>query len=80
MTEEIKKLGAQLSQRAAEVEALRRSVKEEEGKLIPDEVKPEEAKARLKELLSALYKAEAELQRVQTDYKAKVAEWRHGSK
>lgn len=78
MTEELKKLGAEVVRLTAEVDALARAVKEEQGKLIPDEVKPEEATARVKELLVTLHRAEAELARVKTDYHAKVAEWRHG--
>jgi hypothetical protein len=80
MTEEIKKLGAQVVTLTADVDALRKSIKEEQGKLVSIEGLPQAATARLKELQAALYKAEAELARVTTDYRAKIAEWRHGSK
>ena len=45
-----------------------------------DTVIPAEATARVKELQATLYKAQAELARVRTDYNAKVAEWKHAAK
>jgi len=77
VTEEIKKLGADLAQRAAEVTALEKAVAAEKAKLVPDKVIPAEATARLKELEGLLHKAQAEFTRVQTDYRAKIAEWKH---
>jgi hypothetical protein len=78
MTEEIKKLGAQVVRLTADVDALTRSIKAEQGKVMETEGLPATAMARVKELQASLYKAEAELSRVKTDYNAKVAEWRHG--
>lgn len=80
MTEEIKKLGAEVIRLSAEADALARSIKEEQGKLVSTEGLPAAATARVKELQAALYKAQAELSRVKTDYNATVAEWRHGAK
>lgn len=80
MTEEIKKLGAEIIRLAADIEALQRSIKEERGKLVAGEALPQAATARLKELEAALYKAQAESARVKADYNGKVAEWRHGGK
>jgi len=80
MTEEIKKLGADLVRISAEVTALARTISEEQGKLVSDTVIPAEATARVKELQAVLYKAQAELARVKTDYNAKIAEWKHAAK
>jgi len=79
MTEEIKKLGAEIIRLSADIEALQRSIKVEQGKLVPDTVLPAEATARVKELQATLYRVEAELARVQTDYRAKIVEWRHAA-
>jgi hypothetical protein len=80
MTEEIKRLGADVVRLQAEVDALYKSVQAEQGKLVPDTVIPAEAGTRVKELQALLYKAQAELARVRTDYNAKVAEWKHAAK
>lgn len=77
VTEELKKAAAELLRLTKDVEALRQAVKEERDKLVPDEVLPEEATARLKELELPLHRAEAELHAAQTDYNALLAEWRH---
>jgi len=80
MTEEIKKLGAEIIRLAADIEALQRSIKEERGKLVAGEALPQAATARLKELEATLYRALVESARVKADYNGKVAEWRHGGK
>jgi hypothetical protein len=80
MTEEIKKLGAQLVQLQAEVAALENTIKTEQGKIVPDTAVPAPAMARVKELQATLYKLQAELIRVRTDYNAKIAEWKHAAK
>lgn len=77
MPEEIKRLGAEVVRLSEDVSALERSIKREQGTLIETEGLPPTATARLKELQAALYKAQAELARVQVDYRAKVAEWKH---
>jgi len=79
MTEEIKKLGADLIMKGAGVDALMDAIAAEKARLVPDETIPEAATARLKELEVALHKAQAELARVQTDYKVKIAEWKQGA-
>jgi cell division septum initiation protein DivIVA len=80
MTEEIKRLGAEVIRLSAEVSALEKTIKDEQDKLIVDKALPAEATARVKELQAVLYKAQAELARVRTDYNAKVAEWKHATK
>ena len=77
MPEDIKKLGAQVVKLSDDVKALQASITEAQRLLIPDGVLPEAATARVKELQATLYNAQAELSRVQTDYRAKIAEWRH---
>ncbi len=79
VTEEIKKLGSEVVRLSAEVAALERSVKQEQGTLVETEGLPATATARLKELQATLYKAQAELTRVQVDYRGKVAEWKHAA-
>jgi hypothetical protein len=54
MTEEIKKLGAEVVRLSAEVSALEKFIKSEQGKLVPDTVIPVEATARVKELQATL--------------------------
>ncbi len=78
MPEELRKAAAEVVKLNSEVESLQRAIEEEEAKLIPDEVLPEAATERLTELQVSLHRAQAELARVQTDYKVKLAEWRHG--
>jgi hypothetical protein len=79
MSEEIKKLGAEVVRLSAEVAALAKSVKEEESTLVSTEGLPPEATAKLTELRATLYKAQAELTRVQVSYRGKVAEWKHAT-
>ncbi len=80
MTEEIKTAGAEVIRLTREVESLLRSIKDEERKLIGQEILPAEATARLTEIRASLHRAESELARVKTDYNIKVAEWRHAIK
>ena len=80
MPEEIKKLGAEVVRLSAEVDTLARSVNQEKAALVQEEGLPGSATAHLKQLQAAMYKAQAELARVKTDYNAKVSEWRHGVK
>jgi len=80
MTEEIKRLGAEVVRLSAELDALEKSIKEEQGKLVAVEGLPAQATAHLKELQAAKYQAEAELARVQLNYWAKIGEWRRGVK
>lgn len=78
MPEELKEAAALLVQLSQEVASLQESVDEEKKGLIDVEEIPEAATERLTELQVALHRAEAELSRVQVDYNAKVAEWKHG--
>ncbi len=78
MTEEIKTLGSEVIRLSAEVDTLQRSIRAERGTLVAAEVLPAAATARLRELQAALYKAQAELTRMQSAYNAKVVEWRRG--
>uniref|UniRef100_A0A6H2A332 Uncharacterized protein n=1 Tax=viral metagenome TaxID=1070528 RepID=A0A6H2A332_9ZZZZ len=76
--EELIKAGKELVEVTKEVERLREAVEAEEKTLIEQEVLPEEATARRDELRVTLHRAEAELARIQTNYNALVAEWKHG--
>lgn len=76
--EELKKAAAELARLTKEVEALQKSIEEEERGLLDTEILPEEATAKRDELRLALHRAEAELERVRVDYNSKLAEWRHG--
>lgn len=78
MPEEIKQAGDEVIRITKDIEALQGEIKAEEDKLIPDEVLPEEATARLDELRVMLHRAEAELFEAQTKYNSLVARWRHG--
>jgi len=78
MPEELIAAAQELARVTKEVEALERSIVEEERGLIPGEVLPEAATAKLDELRIILHRAESELARVKSDYLGKLAEWRHG--
>lgn len=78
MPEELKKAADEVVKLTKEVEALSRSIEEEEGKLIDVEVLPEETTARLTELQVARNRAIAELERVKSEYDARLAEWKYG--
>ncbi len=77
VTEEIKKLGAEVARLSDEVAAIERRLKEERGTLVPTGELPPAAMVRVQELQATLSRAQAELSRVKTDYNTKVAEWRH---
>jgi len=79
MPEEIKTAAAEVVRLSEEVEALTRSAKEEEGKLIEPETAPEEATAHLKELRVSLHRTEAELAAAKDEYERLVAEWKHAA-
>ena len=76
--EELKKAADELVMTSKEVETLKASLKEAEAKLIEEEVLPEAATKERDELRVALHRAEAELARVQTDYDAILARYKHG--
>jgi len=78
MPEELKTAAAEMVRLTSEVEALQRSIKEEERGLIPDQVLPEAATEKRDELRVALHRAEAELFSAKINYDGLVAKWRHG--
>lgn len=79
MPEELKKAGDEVVRLTRDVEALQRSITEEKRGLVSAAVLPESATARLTQLEVALHRAQAELERVQTEYNMRLAEWRHGA-
>jgi len=75
--DKLKAAGAELVRATEEVRTLEESVKDEEFKLVDQDVIPEEAEKRLKELQVALNRARSEKVRLQQAYDALVAEFRH---
>lgn len=78
VSEKLKELGDQLARQTAVVGQLRREVKAEEGRLTDDRVHPAAAEEKLQQLRAELYKQQAELDRIQTDYNAAVLDWKAG--
>jgi len=78
MPEELKQAGAEVVKLTDDVENLKRSVTEEEAKLVAEEPRPAAAEAKLKKLQVALHRAEAKLDQAKTNYNRQIAEWRHG--
>lgn len=78
VTEELKAAAAEVVRLTREVASLKEALKTEERGLIEEEVLPEAATALREELRVSLHRAEAELQRVNTEYDGLVAQWRHG--
>jgi len=78
MPEELKKAADEVVRLTKDVEALKLSIEEEEKGLIKEEVLPAAATARRDELRVTLHRAEAELERVKSEYEKRIAEWRHG--
>lgn len=76
MPDELKAAAAEVVRMTDEVKSLQQAVEAEQAKLVDDENLPEAATERLKEIQVALHRAESELQRVTSEYKAQVAEWR----
>jgi len=76
--EELKKAAEVLIRIRGEIDSLQKAVAEEEAKLIEAEVLPEAATKKRDELRVALHRAEAELERVQTNYDAILARYKHG--
>ncbi|MBW2673611.1 MAG: hypothetical protein JRD89_09395 [Deltaproteobacteria bacterium] len=77
LTEKIRQAAAEVVKLTKDLEILKTRVREEEAKLVKEEVLPAEATARRDELRVALHRAEAALAAAQTNYDALVAEWRH---
>jgi hypothetical protein len=78
MPEELKKIAAELVQATKDIESLKESIAEEEKQLIDEEILPEAATEKRDELRITLHRAEAELDRIQTEYDRLLAQWRHG--
>jgi len=78
MPEELKKAAEEVVRLTKEVESLQEAIKEEERGLMEDEVLPEAATKKRDELRVSLHRAEAELQRIKTEYDSLAAQWRHG--
>ncbi len=78
MTEELKAAADEVVKLTAEVEALERSVAQEKGKLIKDEVVPEAATKKRDKLRVSLHRAESALAAAKSEYDSLLAQWRHG--
>ena len=78
MPEELKKAADEVVRLTNDVAALKQSIEEEERGLIKVDILPAEATARRDELRVTLHRAEAELERVKSEYDRRIAEWRHG--
>lgn len=79
MTEELKQEANEVVRLTREVERLREAIEAEERRLVDQDILPEEATAKRTELQVSLRQAEAELQRMRSDYERLLAAWRHGS-
>jgi len=77
MPEEIKKAAGEVVKLTGEVEALGRSIVEEERGLVNQEVLPEAAAKRLKSLRVKRNRAISKLETAKSEYDRLVAEWRH---
>lgn len=77
ITEKIRAAGAVVVKFTKDLEILQALVREEEAKLVKEEILPAEATARRDELRVAFHRAEATLAEAQAHYDALVAEWRH---
>ena len=75
--EELKRSAAEVVRLTKEIESLLTAVKEEKAGLIEEEVLPEKATERLKQLQVALHRAEAELARAKSAYDEQLAIYRH---
>lgn len=77
MPEELKKAAEEVVRLTGEVESLKEALETAERGLVEEEVLPETATEKRDELRLSLHRAEAELQRVKTEYDSLVAQWRH---
>jgi len=77
MPEEIKTAAAEVVRLTGDVEALTRSIEEEQRGLVGKEILPEAATKRLKSLQVKRNRAIATLEKAKSDYDRLVAEWRH---
>ena len=79
VTEELKQVAQEVVKLTKDVDALQAAIKEEEAKLIPEEVLPLGATAKRDELRVTLHRAESALAAAQTNYNSLLAQWRHQS-
>jgi len=79
MPEELKKAAEEVVRVTGEVEALEKSITEEERGIIPDVPSPPAATAKLEEIQVARNRAISELERVKSEYERLLAEWKHGA-
>ena len=77
ITEQIRQAAGEVVKLTKDLEILQTLVREEEAKLVKEEVLPAETTARRDELRVALHRAESTLFTAQSHYNALVAEWRH---
>ena len=75
--EELKQAAAEVVKLTRDLEILQAAIKEEERKLISEEILPEAATARRDELLVTLHRAESALAVAKSNYDRLIAEWRH---
>ena len=78
MPEEVKAAADEVVRLTGEVEALQRSIDEEQRGLVGQEVLPEETTKRLKALQVKRNRAIATLEKAKSEYDRLVAEWKHG--
>ncbi len=78
MPEEVKKAADLVVALSGEVEALERSIADEERGLIDEEPLPEAATKRIKTLRTKRNRAISELERAKSEYNRQIAEWKHG--
>lgn len=76
-TEQIRQAATKVVKFTKDLEILHARVKEEEAKLVKEEVLPAEATAKRDELRVSLHRAESALAAAKSHYDALVAEWRH---
>ena len=77
---ELLKAASELARATSEVETLREAVKAEQKELIDSDAIPAEAAIKRNEIRTALFRAESELSRIQTDYNILVARWKQQGK
>ncbi len=77
VTEELKKAAAEVVRLAGEVKSLAEAVEAEKKTLVGEELLPEAATTRLKELQVSQHRAEAALAAAKGEYDKLLAQWRH---
>jgi len=75
--EKLKQAAAEVVKLTRDIEVLQAAIKEEEKKLISEDVLPAAATAKRDELRITLHRAEATLEVARSNYNTQIAEWRH---